>query len=134
MLENHQQLTSLNLANLQITGEGEFGKILDLIHRKHDRLENFASTQIAENTFRTYFGTLGAVMIADTASYELGHDPSMSFFMDFVWVDETEIYDSEIEKWEGVQARIGLLRNDLRISDRTFEPENPGGGDYVWED
>ncbi|KAK6397211.1 hypothetical protein LTR65_007711 [Meristemomyces frigidus] len=131
-LEAHPGLRSLRLENLDVTGSITFADTLSVLEVKHDRLVDFRCDQIAQNSFRLFFDTLGKLDECTDWHYRLeDNQEALDFWADFVSVLEPFKYIGIAEAWEGVQQKIGLLRDDIRVSTRDYHPDYPLGG-YWW--
>lgn len=120
-------MQSVTLENLDVTGSVAFAGILDALHHHHSFLVSFNCHQIAQNSFRLFFPTLGNVSCTEnfTKQYRADHP---DFFDDFLTVHLSK-YTVKMEQWEGVQERIGMLKDDIRISALTYHPDH--GSEFI---
>lgn len=134
-LSNHEDLHLLSLKNMDITGRVLYKDILEHLQHHHSRLETFKSSQMAQSSFRTFFEKHGEVECQRSPTDNLLLDEPSDFFDDFVGVVGPFIYSGVAEAWEGVQDKIGVLKNDLRISERTYHSDLAiyGSDGYHWE-
>lgn len=136
-LLHHKGLRSLRLENLDITGDLGFAGVLTILKNSHEHLTHFQCKQIAEQSFRTFFETLGDIgdrdglRIWESSQRISKTSEQIDFFTDSVYVEEPLKYVGRAEEWENVQQKIGLLRQDLRISDTSYLPDL-GTGWYHW--
>lgn len=124
-LSNHKNLQTLTLGNLDNTGSTPFAETLELLHNEHNLLTSFDCDQIAQNSFRLYFQSLGNTEETPFSSEWL-EKKDLSFFDDFMWVRGPFKYHVTVREWDGVQERIGLLKDDIRVSDLDFHSEIEG--------
>lgn len=133
-LSNHKALHSVTFDSLDVTGDITFGAVLTELEENHDQLSFFACDQIAENGRRLYFNSLGYVECTDHTPLEsllLDREPSV--LDDWATVTGPYRYRAGVHEWEGVQKRIGLLKEDLRRSRKSWEPDrHPWGMGYYW--
>ncbi|KAK5736370.1 hypothetical protein LTR17_007534 [Elasticomyces elasticus] len=134
-LLRHHGITRLSLTNLQVTGSTSFAQMLGALGDTFEHLIFFECRQIAQNDFRLEFETLGIVTWNDTWAPHDNNQADKDLLNSFVSVRKPDKYTVRVEQWEGVQSRIKLFREDLRLSSKPCEPDIPPGsihGDYVW--
>ena len=133
-LGNHKGLQSLRLENMDITGSVPFTEVMDLLQASHHLLERFRFSQIAQGSRRLYLDTLGDLeeQSSPTQVFLLEDGEVADFFNDFVDVVGPFKYHGTAESWEGVRDKIGLLKDDVRISHKHYRPEYEGFGSYWW--
>lgn len=134
-LHAHKNLQTLQLENLDVTGSQKFADVLKVVEEHHRYLRKFACRQIAQDSFRTFFESLGSLEITDTWHFAYPREDDdkreeADFFNSFVRVQGPFKYVGEAEELEGVQQKVSLLRQDLRISDLSYHPEFEG--EWYW--
>lgn len=135
-LSSHKNLQTLRLENLDVTGSQKFADVLKVVEEMHDCLKQFSCRQIAQDSFRTFFKTLGSIEMSEDWHFAYPQDDDdkkeeADFFNSFVRVQGPFKYHGEAEELEGVQNKVGLLRQDLRISHLSYQPEF-GNDSYWW--
>ena len=128
-LVSHSNLETLSLKNLDLTGEDLFDMVLGLLELRFNHLQSFHCYQIAQRGFRIYFKSLGSISVAEGDGWE-----SVISDDNFLIVATPNKYVGDAESWEGVQQKIGLLRGDLWISEKRYQPDfgRDWPGWYVW--
>lgn len=131
-LSGSQDLRKLSLESLDVTGSISFQDTLELL-QSHHHLETFNFKQIAQNARRLYLHSLGDINDQSSPTLHLPRSQilGMEFFDDFIDVCGPWKYYGTAEAWEGVSNKIGLLKDDIRISSKSYEPDHPIGG-YHW--
>jgi hypothetical protein len=132
-LTRHSKLQVLALENLDIVGTTSYASILDSLYTSQGDLTSFKSRQIAQCGRRTYFDQLGMLEIEAPYLFprheELDEDDAL--YNSFTIERGPFRYIGEVYAWEGVQQKIAMLRDDLIVSDQSWEPE-PGSDLYYW--
>lgn len=122
-LSNHKNLHSLSLADLDIIAGEEsatYKHILHHLQHNHNNLANFSHRQIAQNSFRLFFEMHGVVECQSSPTAPLTQDEEGDFFSDFMNVVGPFKYIGEAAEWEGVQDKIGILKDDVRVSEKSY--------------
>ena len=134
-LTAHTDLRTLYLENMDLTGPEGFTDVLRVLESNHDHLTSFRCYQIAHRSFRTFFQTLGDIETKSVSYFDEtwgnlsmieGHD----VFAEFCRIEMPSKYSGSTEESEGVQQKIGLLRQDLRPSVKLYIPDVEG--EYLW--
>lgn len=130
-LTRHRTLRHIRLENFDITGSTSSQDVLRNIEESCHELINFECDQVTEHSFRVYFETLGHVTVEDYRR-DLRQD---EFLKDFVWARRPRKSFGRADESEDVHVRskIGLLREDVAISDIEYHPDDPTST-YRWED
>ncbi|SMR50295.1 unnamed protein product [Zymoseptoria tritici ST99CH_3D1] len=135
-LDNHNGLRSISLNNLDIVGSVGYSENLDHLRHHHSKLEEFSCSQIAQNSFRTFFESYGELQFQTSPTYYSLDDfvETNDFFSDFVDVVGPFKYTGRAAQWEGVQYKIRMLKDDLRISGKGIHSDLywPGKATYYW--
>lgn len=135
-LDNHNGLRSISLNNLDIVGSVGYSENLDHLRHHHSKLEEFSCSQIAQNSFRTFFESYGELQFQTSPTYYSLDDfvETNDFFSDFVDVVGPFKYTGRAAQWEGVQYKIRMLKDDLRISGKGIHSDLywPGKTTYYW--
>ena len=113
-----------------MTGTVGFADCLGVLESNNKQFTSFCSSQIAQNSLRLYYRTLGRLESGSHGGLAFLRETE-DFFDDFELIKGPFKYNSDAEEWEGVQQKIGLLCNDLALSTRTYHPEYSFGG-YRW--
>lgn len=127
-LQNHRCLQCLSLLNLDITGNVTFKEILELLQCNHNSLRSFECRQIAQNGYRLYFATSAVIRDYGGLYFDNSHlceDGTLvldSFYEDFADLALCKYY-GEAEEWEGVRDKLGILKDDLRLSRKDYRPD-----------
>ena len=132
-LKNHSQLQSLKLYNLDIAGSDSFSEVLTTLGRYHDRLEDAEFHQIAQSSLRIVFRSMGEIQASEVKCREChvrGYSCPHIDWMIVTWPDR---HRATIEKWEGIQHKLSLLRDDFEVTQRPFKIRT-GGEEYGWFD
>ncbi|KJY00402.1 hypothetical protein TI39_contig331g00008 [Zymoseptoria brevis] len=119
-LGNHQYLHSLSLNDLDFTGTVAFKEILDHLQHRHRSLKSFRCRQIAQNGFRLFFEMYGPVECQESGKISMLSREDPDFYGDFLDVVGPFKYAGDAVEWEGVQDKIGVLKDDVRVSDRSY--------------
>lgn len=121
-LSNHKTLHSIRLQHLDITGSMSFADVLRTLRLQHDLLKDFSCKQMAQASLRLFFESEGDLH-ANTRATEWLKIQGLEFFEEFLWVGMPAAYSASAVEWEGVQDKIGLLAEDVRVSGDDFEPD-----------
>ena len=119
-------LQALNFENMDITGTISFADTLRSLLPAHNQLMKFRCNQIAQNTYRLFFKTLGCLEASDFHPRE-----GEEFFGDFLDVSGPFKYQADAAEWEGVQEKIELLTADIVVSHLDYHSEFDFGP-YIW--
>lgn len=126
-LGNHLNLHTLTLSNLDITGNLSFKTILGSLEEHHCLLHTFRCDQIAQNSFRLVFETLGEFRFERKCNalpeYCEVTGGNYCFCEEFEEVLGPYKYCGVAEEWENVQIKIGLLKRDLGVSRVDYRPD-----------
>lgn len=129
---SHTDLTTLSLRNLDLIGvDIALAMVLKTVELCFNDLQTFECYQVAQNSLRTYFESLGRITVVEGCNVDWS-DP---FFDDFLELLGPNKYIGDAEAWEGVQEKIGLLLKDMRISNISYQSDfHPvfGLDGYVW--
>jgi hypothetical protein len=125
--KNNNGLKCLRLENLDILGPVTFVDLLGEL-QSFDRLTSFQCRQIAQNGFRTAFATLGMIEIYDSSISE--EEDGYQLDDESVFVNVFR-YHAVAEQWEGVQGKLGDLKRDVIVTNRTYHCDSTFGG-YHW--
>ncbi|KAK5683001.1 hypothetical protein LTS10_004529 [Elasticomyces elasticus] len=132
-LHNHPQLHQIALMRLDLTGEGTFAEVLFVLEHEHSSLMRFECGNIAQSGFRLYFETLGELSLSEEwASRRPAELADREMFNTFVRVSGPYQYTGKAEEWEGVQYKIGMLREDFRAADEMYDNIWPHNED-MWD-
>ena len=132
-LRNHRSVQTLRLENIDVTGSIAFADTLEsLQHPDHHLLQDFTFRQIAQNSRRLYLHSLGKIYQESSPTNRFSRvKQEADFFDDFVDVRGPFKYSGDAQSWEGIQDKIGLLKEDLRVSHKSYESEHDYGY-YHW--
>ncbi|KAK4953984.1 hypothetical protein LTR10_008588 [Elasticomyces elasticus] len=133
LLHNHTELYDLALTRLDLTGPVTFSDILFVLECEHGRLTQFECTNIAQDGFRLHFETLGELSLSEEwASRRPAEQADRELLNSFVRVSGPSPHCGKAEEWEGVQYKIGMLREDLRVADEMYNNIWPHN-DHMWD-
>ncbi|KAK5736368.1 hypothetical protein LTR17_007532 [Elasticomyces elasticus] len=131
-LHNHTGLVDIAFMRLDLTGTVTLSEVLQVLELEHPKLTGFTCNNIAQRGFRLHFETLGELFISvDWASARPDEIADQQLLNTFVEVIGPYKYVGKAEEWEGVQYKIGLLREDLQIADTMYHPFWPTTG-HMW--
>jgi hypothetical protein len=127
-LQFHKSLQTLELATLDVVGTTSFGSVLQVLETGDTKLQLFKCNQIAENSHRLYLESLGKIKIVKGMhGYTTFRHEELGFFDDFEFIQGPFKYLWEAEEWEGVQQKIKLIREDLRVSNLLYHSDHEIG-------
>ena len=126
----HPGLEILMLENFDTTGSTTFASTMEMLSKTHTSLQQFKAHQIAQNGLRLYLRTLGDIRSRSERRPWCNDDPP-DFFDDFERIQGPFKYSWTAEQWEGVPRKIGLMCEDVAVSNLSYQPDYGFGG-YRW--
>lgn len=124
-LSHHTGLLSIELLRINITGDVAFTDIMGLLQVQHTSLTMFACRQIAQNSLRVYFKSLGEIECRKSPTISYEEDRVPDFFDDFMDVNKPYPYEATAEWGYGdIRNRLGLLKEDVRVSGKSSRSES----------
>ena len=131
-LHSHQALETLTLANFDTTGPTPFATTMGMLSKTHTCLQYFKASQMAQNVLRLYLRMLGDIESQPMrSSWGINAEVPPDFFDDFERVHRPHKYEWTAEEWEGVQRKIGLMSEDVALSNLSYQSEHDFGP-YYW--
>lgn len=112
-------LESLKFSDLNILGPTTFQDVLRTVQNELQSLTFVSLHQIAQDSLRTVFATLGDVE-ASQPFYPSYPGQSPDFFADFLRVSGPFRHNATVEEWEGVKRKLGLLCDDVQTTHRPY--------------
>lgn len=123
-LLNHTSLARLWMQDLNLTGDTRLVDVLSTLRQQHESLAFVKLYQIADNSFRIAFRTLGDVNTSSEYLPSWRREAS-DFFADFLHVSKPARHCATIEEWEGVKDKLRRLSEDIIPTGRTYQSRHP---------
>jgi len=112
-LKRHYGLESLELNSIDIVGHESFSKVLHILEQYHENLKLFRCDRVTESANLVNFHSLAEPDIYEHYCDDCLDGPDC--FPDLIHVDGPDRGLAIAEEWEGVQRKIGLLREDVEV-------------------
>jgi hypothetical protein len=130
-LQSHRSIQTLELSSLDVVGTTSFDSVLAVLETGSTKLQYLKCFQIAENSYRLYLESLGYIKTIRMNPAAVFSNEEGCFMSDFELIEGPFKYRWEAEEWEGLQQKIKLIREDMRVSTLLYHSDDFDGS-MLW--